>query len=53
MSVYDAVAERIIKELEQGTVPWVKPWKTTLPYNAVSQEGILRSEYPASVVRTA
>lgn len=37
MSVYETVTNRIVEELEQGTVPWVKPWKTTLPYNAVSQ----------------
>lgn len=30
MSVYDTVTNRILEELERGTVPWVKPWKTTL-----------------------
>lgn len=38
MSVYDTVTNRIVEELERGTVPWVKPWKTTLPYNAVSEK---------------
>ena len=35
--VYEAVTLDIIAELEQGTVPWVKPWFVALPYNAVSQ----------------
>lgn len=26
MNVYEIVTERIIKQLEAGTVPWVKPW---------------------------
>ncbi|TAL02581.1 MAG: DUF1738 domain-containing protein [Rhodospirillaceae bacterium] len=25
-SLYQEVTDRIIAELEQGTVPWVKPW---------------------------
>ena len=36
-SVYEAVTRQIIAELEQGTVPWVKPWLVGLPQNAVSQ----------------
>lgn len=39
-NVYDVVTARIIAELEQGTVPWVKPWKGSgiadLPYNALT-----------------
>ena len=27
-SVYDIVSESILKALEDGTVPWKKPWKT-------------------------
>jgi antirestriction protein ArdC len=37
VSVYETVTNQILAELEQGTVPWVKPWTTRLPYNAVSQ----------------
>lgn len=38
--VYDQITERIIALLEQGTVPWHKPWKaqTGLPRNLVSQK---------------
>lgn len=41
-SLYDDVTARIIGELEQGTVPWVKPWKDAsaplgLPRNATTQ----------------
>ena len=39
-NVYEQVTARIIAELEQGTVPWVKPWKGSgiadLPYNAAT-----------------
>lgn len=36
MSIYEEVTNRIIAELENGTVPWVKPWITSMPKNAVS-----------------
>lgn len=39
-SVYEEVTQKIIKELEQGTAPWVKPWQGGdggMPYNATSQ----------------
>ena len=26
LNVYEMVTERIIKQLEQGTIPWQKPW---------------------------
>ncbi len=39
-AIYERVTNQIITELEAGTVPWVKPWKTNeehmLPHNAVS-----------------
>ena len=37
---YDRITDRIIALLEQGTVPWQKPWKarTGLPRNFVSQK---------------
>ena len=34
--IYKIVTDRIIEKLEQGTVPWQKTWKTTLPKNFVS-----------------
>jgi antirestriction protein ArdC len=37
-SVYEAVTNAVIEELEKGTVPWVKPWTAVLPHNAVSQQ---------------
>lgn len=38
-SGYDQITERIIALLEQGTVPWQKPWqaKTGLPRNLISK----------------
>ena len=37
---YDRITERIVSLLEQGTVPWHKPWKVTtgLPRNLVTQK---------------
>ena len=37
---YERITERIVSLLEQGTVPWHKPWqvKTGLPRNLVSQK---------------
>jgi antirestriction protein ArdC len=29
VSLYDEVTDRIVRELEAGTVPWVKPWKAS------------------------
>lgn len=29
-NIYDEVTNRIIKQLEEGVVPWRKPWRTTL-----------------------
>ncbi|MCA9440897.1 MAG: DUF1738 domain-containing protein, partial [Candidatus Omnitrophica bacterium] len=37
-TVYRIVTERLIKELENGTVPWRKPWSApTAPQNFVSK----------------
>lgn len=38
MSVYDAVTEQILTELENGTPPWVKSWQSSLPKNLISQK---------------
>jgi antirestriction protein ArdC len=37
--VYDSITERIVTLLEQGTVPWHKPWKATTgwPRNLVTK----------------
>ena len=39
MDVYSIVTERIIKQLEQGYIPWRKPWATCLDgaFNRVSK----------------
>ena len=36
-NVYEIVTEQIIAKLEQGNVPWRKPWTTREPCNLVSQ----------------
>jgi antirestriction protein ArdC len=40
VKAYERITERIIALLEQGTVPWHKPWrvKTSLPRNLVTQK---------------
>lgn len=39
-SVYDLITQRIVALLEQGTVPWHKPWKVLsgMPRNLVSKK---------------
>lgn len=40
--LYRSVTDRIVRELEQGAAPWIKPWKSTttaggvMPVNAVT-----------------
>lgn len=40
MNGYDRITERIIELLEQGTVPWHKPWKakTAWPRNLLTKK---------------
>jgi antirestriction protein ArdC len=37
-SVYQIVTETILKQLEDGNVPWRRPWTTAAPCNLVSQK---------------
>ena len=42
MNVYEIITERILAEIERGTLPWNKPWKSALgeePANLVSKKG--------------
>jgi hypothetical protein len=34
-ALYESVSNNIIKEMEAGTVPWVKPWKTPRRHGSV------------------
>lgn len=36
-NLYNEITESIIKELETGVAPWIKPWKVQMPYNAVTK----------------
>jgi antirestriction protein ArdC len=39
MDVYSVITERIIEKLEQGTIPWHKPWRSIgAPRNLVSKK---------------
>jgi antirestriction protein ArdC len=39
MDVYSIITERIIEKLEQGTIPWHKPWRSIgAPRNLVSKK---------------
>ena len=35
-NVYEIITEKIISQLEQGTAPWRKPWRTEMPMNLIS-----------------
>ena len=37
-SVYDIVTDRILSELENGKVPWRKPWRSLPPANFISKK---------------
>jgi antirestriction protein ArdC len=37
MNVYEIITNNIIEQLEKGTVPWQRPWKTGLPKNLVTK----------------
>jgi len=54
MSVYEIVTERIIKKLEEGHIPWAKPWtgtnkawsrSTGKPYSFINQLLLEPGEY--------
>lgn len=34
--VYDIVTEKILKALDNGVIPWSRPWQTLMPFNAFS-----------------
>lgn len=38
MNVYEIVTERILAELEKGSVPWRKPWAGSSPLNITGRE---------------
>jgi len=33
MTAYEIITEQIIKKMEQGIIPWVKPWKTSRTFD--------------------
>lgn len=38
VSLYDEVTDRIVRELEQGCVPWVRPWQSVTAEHIVCLE---------------
>ena len=36
--IYDAIGERVLAALNEGTVPWAKPWKSLTPRNLISKK---------------
>src|SRR5215471_7468335 len=40
MNVYEIITQRIMEQLEQGTVPWQQPWyhRAGMPRNLLSQK---------------
>lgn len=37
MTVYEIITNQIIEKMEQGQIPWVKPWKTSRSFEGMSQ----------------
>ena len=37
MNVYEIVTQKIIEKLENGVLPWHKPWTVHKPYNFASK----------------
>jgi len=36
MNIYSTITERVLKQMEQGVIPWHKTWRAGLPKNTVS-----------------
>jgi antirestriction protein ArdC len=36
MNIYSTITERILKQMEEGVIPWHKTWRAGLPKNTVS-----------------
>jgi antirestriction protein ArdC len=36
--IYQTVTDKFLEKLEQGQIPWQKPWRTGLPMNLVSKK---------------
>lgn len=58
LNVYEMVTERIIKQLEQGTIPWQKPWTGVRSgaFNRVRLTGVFHffsSRLPGTIFLTA
>jgi antirestriction protein ArdC len=38
VTTYDIITEKITKRLEEGDIPWKKPWKAQLPRNLITNK---------------
>jgi antirestriction protein ArdC len=38
MNVYEVITKRIIEQLENGVIPWKRPWRSALAQNLVSKK---------------
>jgi antirestriction protein ArdC len=38
VTTYDTITEKITKRLEEGDIPWKKPWKAQLPGNLITNK---------------
>lgn len=36
--VYEIITDRILGSLDKGVIPWIRPWDSVAPYNAVSKK---------------
>lgn len=37
-NVYEIITDRIVSLLDKGTIPWKRPWRTTVPKNLISDK---------------
>lgn len=45
VSLYEEVTDRIVRELETGTVPWVQPWETSSAALGLPRSASTRRNY--------
>ena len=52
-ALYESVTNRIIEEMNVGTVPWPKPWKSGKTIGAMPKWIELLKEYPRVIFAAA
>lgn len=48
-ALYESATNSIIKEMETGAVPWIKPWKTPRNHGSVMPHNVALAELTAAL----